>query len=180
MVEEVLVFCHTIFNDAFRSYPDASKEKLKEQESAKFIIRYLIETRNDNLEILAITSEQVMEALEYSLPNQGIGDYPAKIVLAFKNLILTIDGKVQNLGESVTIISDLISSKIDGVKLISNMPKKKIDVINFYQKYESTSRHIKEQDIPFKIINACDIEDYLRKKNPEICKVIDKRVNNEL
>lgn len=171
----VLVLCHTILNDAFRNYPGATTQKLKEQESAKFIIRYLIETKG-NGSISAITSEQVMKSLEYTLPNQGIGGFPAQIILGLKNLIISVDGKVQNLGESVTVISDIVASKIEDAKLVSNMSRKKLDVIEFYQKYEPSSRKIKEDDIPFDIITSCDIEEYLRRTDPTTCGVIDERV----
>jgi len=176
---EVISLCHTIFNDAFRTYPDSTEEKLKEQNSAKFIIRYLIEIGGMNRNLIAVTSEQVMEGLEYTLPNQGTGGYSAQIILALKNLILTFDGVVKDLSESVTIISDILSTKIEDVKLISNMPKKKKDAIFFYQKYQTTSRRIREEDLPFKILNACDIEEHLRREDPKTCEEIDKRLEED-
>ena len=184
-----LVFCHTLFNDAFRSYPDADTLKINEQKSAQFIIRYLIETKGDNSDILAITSEQVMESLESNFPRQGINIYfnepeirflPAQMILALKNLLLVVDGGVKNIGESITIISDIASSKIGNTKLISNMSNKKRDIIEFYQKYSPSSKKIKEEDIPFEVITTCELEDYLRRVNPITCEIIDKRVKGEL
>lgn len=187
----VIVLCHTIFNDAFRNYPDATPLKLEEQESAKFIIRYLIETRGDNSKIIAITSEQVMRELELNFPRQGIINvynidkekivfYPAQMILALKNLLFVIEGKVKNKGESVTIISDIFSSKIGNTHLISNMANKKRDIIDFYQKYESSSKKIKPEDIPFQVMTSCEIESHLREEDPSTCMIIDKRVNGEL
>jgi len=187
----VIVLCYTIFNDAFRSYPDATSEKLEEQESSKFILRYLIETRGDDSKIIAITSEQVMGDLESSFPRQGIINvynfneekivfYPAQMILALKNLLFIVDGKVKNRGESITIISDILSSKIGNTNLISNMANKKRDIIDFYQKYESSSKRIKPEDIPFQVMNSCEIESHLRKEDPSTCTIIDKRVNGEL
>lgn len=174
----LIVLCHTIFNDAFREYPDTDENKKREQESAKFIFRYLIETRNDGeSKVTAVTSEQVMSNLEYNLPNQGIGTYPAQLILALKNLIHTVNGKVQNLGESVTIISDLIASKIDGTNLVSNMPSKISKVVEYYQQYEPTSRRIRITDIPFSVVSACEIEETIRELDPEVCAEIDEKLS---
>jgi len=177
MVQNLIVLCHTIFNDAFRNYPNVSEDKKLEQESAKFIFRYLIETRDsNNQKIVAVTSEQVMFGLEYSLPNQGIGTYPAQIILALRNLMYQVNGKVSNLGESITIISDILASKIDKVILVSNMPSKVLKVVEYYQKYEPTSRRIGRGDIPFNILSAMEIEEIIRELDPDTCEKIDKRL----
>lgn len=185
----VLVFCHTLFNDAFRNYPDVSQLKLNEQKSAQFIIRYLIETKDNNSKIVAITSEQVMESLESNFPRQGINldfkeasirFHPAQMILALRNLLIVVDGGVKNIGESITIISDIASSKIGTTKLISNMSNKKRDLIEFYQKYSSSSKKIKEENIPFEVMTTCELETYLRQKDKLTCDTVDKRVSGEL
>ncbi len=185
----VLVFCHTLFNDAFRNYPDTTPLKLKEQKSAQFIIRYFIETKGDDSKTLAITSEQVMESLESNFPRQGINlnfnetdirFRPAQMILALRNLLIVFDGGVKNIGESITIISDIASSRIGTTKLISNMSNKKRDIIEFYQAYSQSSKKIKDENIPFEVMTTCELEDYLRRGEQLICETIDKRIRGEL
>ena len=173
----IFVICHTVLNDAFREYSDADDEKKKQQKSAKFLIKYLIEKSVINIgNVIAITSEQVMSSLDENLPNQGVGGYRAQILMALRNLILTIDTQIKNINESVIIISDLLSSRIENVILISNMKKKIRHTLDFYQKYEKSSRKWKEEDIPFEIKDTVEIEKVLRETDKETCDMIDSRI----
>jgi len=174
----VLILCHTIFFDVFREYSKPTPH----QESAKFLVRYVIEKQTD-LELgsfVAITSKQVKECLWGKLPyNQGHPDFPAQILIVLENLILSIKPPVKNLDESVIIIADLLSSRVEEVLLVSNMPKKTTLAIEFYQKSEKSSRKWKEKNLPFKVINTSELEKLLRKIDPETCTVIDERIKEQ-
>lgn len=170
-----LVICHTILNDAFRTYPTPAEH----QESARFLIRYLIEkvsqdTIQTKFPVCAVTSEQVMGCVAEKLPRQGYPYYkaPAQVLLALRNLITALDTSVKNLNESVIILADVLSTRADTI-LVTNMLKKVIHTCDFYQKYERSSKIWKEKDIPFFINNTTEIEEILRKKDKEICDKVD-------
>jgi len=171
----ILVMCHTVLNDALRS--DYAPEH---QESAKFLIRYLIEKQVSLSDghYQSVTSQQVMESIYDKLPNQGHPDFPAKILLILKNLILDLDtSPVKNINESVIIISDVLSSSSDEVVLVSNMEKKIRLVVDFYQKSEKTSKRWKPKNIPFRILNTTQVVEQLRKIDTKLCDLVDKRLS---
>jgi hypothetical protein len=171
----VLVLCHTVFNDVFRNY----EEPTPHQESAKFLIRYIIEKQANLTDGYRIpfTSEQVKDSIWGKLPyNQGHSDLPAQLAIVLENLICSVKPPVENLDESVIIIADILSSRVEDVILVTNMPKKKEHVLAFYQKSEKTSKRWKEKDIPFKIATTTELKKMLREKDPDTCNAVDDRL----
>ena len=172
-----LVLCHTVFNDAFREYAEPTVH----QKSAKFLIRYIIEKQANSIDgyDVPFTSEQVKNSIWGKLPyNQGHPKFPAQLAIVLETLVISPNPPVENLDESVIIIADILSSRADEVVLVTNMKKKIVHVLDFYQKSEKTSRKWKERDIPFKILTTTYLENLLRERDVNICNTIDERLQD--
>jgi len=169
----LFILCHTIFHDVWRNYERPSEH----QSSARFFVRYLIEKRTSMTDddVIAVTSEEVINSMSGFLPNQGSGQYQAQLVLALKNIVFPLPTKIQNLNESVVIIADVLASRGTDVILVSNMPNKVNKIVDFYQKYEKTSKKWQPKHIDeiFKIMNTTELEAHLRKTDKETCNNVD-------
>ena len=176
-VARVLVLCHTFFNDAWRTDYGPSEN----QQSARFLARYLIEKQSmDKDDFIAITSDQVMEAISENLPNQGIGSNPAQMILVLRNLVCSVDTKVDSLNESVIIIADILSSRGYEVVMVTNMPKKIKHMVDFYQRHEKTSKQWQPKHIAslFKVMSTKELEKFLRDNDKLTCDVVDEQLTN--
>lgn len=172
----LFILCHTIFHDIWRKY-----EKITEyQSSSKFFVRYLIEKLTSMTEddIIAVTSEEVINSISGQLPNQGSGQYQAQLVLALKNIVTPVPTKIENLNESVIIIADVLASRGVDVILVSNMPNKINKVVDFYQKNEKTSKQWQPKHITeiFRIMNTAELEKYLRNTDKNVCDNVDSQL----
>lgn len=170
----VLVLCHTVFNDVWRTDYGPTEN----QPSAKFLARYLIEKQasGDDDDYVAVTSEQVLEAISENLPNQGIiGSNPAQLVMVLRNMLLTFDTKVKDLNESVIIIADMLSSRGFEVVMVTNMNKKIKHIVDFYQKHEKTSKQWQPKHIEslFSVLSTSQLEKFLRDNDKEMCDLVD-------
>jgi len=181
MALRCFILCHTFFHDVWRTYGNPTEIVKVNQSSAKFLARYIIEKKSSggNDDFVAITSEQVMEAIYRNLPNQGAGSMnPAQMLLVLGNLIETVPTKKENINDSVSIIADVLSSHGFDVIMVTNMPSKIEKIVTFYQNNEPTSRQWSEKRILslFRVINTTELEKYLRETDKATCDMVDKQL----
>ena len=171
------ILCHTIFNDAFRN-----DYKYDKQKPTQFLMKYIIvkQATLDEGYFVVATSNQVISNIKDNFKQVQLPGTPSQIIIILDNLIGKVNIKSKDINESVIILSDLFSSRMEEIVLVSNMPKKIQKVIAFYQASEKSKKEWKETDIPFTIRDANDIEIMLREKDPDICKIVDDLIANDV
>lgn len=154
-------------------------EKFKIWRASRFIANLIIEKKAEIPEgsTFAVTSKNSFD----EFANTFLGENPPakliEIVSILNNSTYIAESEPLNklpIDEGVIAICDTLysRSKYNPI-LISNIPKKKEYAESFYRKSDPKARKIK---IPFPIYGVGDAEMILRGRFPELCKIVDERM----
>jgi hypothetical protein len=178
--ETILVLCHSFFHDAFRIQKPINLTKFKIWMASRFVANLIIEKQAELPEgsSFAVTSKQVFADFASKFHGDNPSDKQKETVAILHNSIYVIDRpSVERLSidDSVLVITDTLYSRSNYAPiLVSNIPKKIEKAEEFYRKKNPQAK------IPYPIYSAIETEAYLRGRFTELCKLVDKRIENKL
>lgn len=177
--EIILVLCHSFFHDAFRPQKPVDMEKFKIWQSSRFVTNLIIEKQGEAPEgtVFAVTSKSAFDDFAKTFLGENPSAKLIEIVSILKNAIFIVETELVNklsIDEGVIFICDTLYSRSKyAPMLVSNIPKKIKKAESFYLKSDPEARKVK---IPFPIYRVGDAEMILRGRFPELCKIVDERI----
>lgn len=177
----LLVVCHTVFHDAFRKYPRPTPN----QNSARFLIRYIIEKMSDpDMNQFSLTSRKTLDNIFNRVKYMGYPGIPPNMRRTMESMMLIFDSNIININEEIVAGCDWFASKTTREAILtSNMKKMVAHTLKFYQDNEKTKRQWKEYDIgkaiPFIVKGTSYVEKLLNKIDSKTCKVVYSRLKKE-
>ncbi len=182
--EIVLVLHHTYLHDTFRAYPEFPMEKIDQLKACRFILRYIIEKKTDDLtRDTAITSDKAYSdfLVKFKDSVKTAGAY--KFLKILDKLIFKVASdqiNSLNVEEGVMTISDKIfstSSEYEPILVIS--PEAKAKFIEQTKAFYTATLKEKFTAVPFRILDYYETEAVLVDKYPVLYKIIKERVGSE-
>ena len=182
--EIVLVLHRTYFHDTFRDYPDFSMERYAQLKSCRFIARFIIEKKTDDLTSeSAITSQSIYDDFLVKFRGSAKTSGAEKFLEILDKLICKVESPQINkldFDEGILTIADTIystSSEYEPLLVVSNSAKTKF--ISQATVFYKATLGEKFTSIPFRILNYDETQAVLQDKYPPLCQIIKERVGED-
>ncbi|MBU4255814.1 MAG: hypothetical protein KKB04_00995 [Candidatus Thermoplasmatota archaeon] len=178
--QSVLVLCHTIFHNAFRTekYREINTQKFKKWLQSKFIADFIIEIGSELSEgnYFAFTSEKIFKEFSEQLEKECTHPEVYEHLNILRKLIFCVPNESVNKLEvngGIIVIADVLSNRNDYEPvLITDMKDKKVEFAKEYYKKSITHEDFK---IPFSILNLEETISFLKGRYPVQYELVKKR-----
>lgn len=163
----VLVLCHTIFHDAFRTsaFGRVDAKTFKKLLQSKFIADFVIELGSETAEPVTFTSKRAFDEF-YALLEKECKQPEVYVYLELiKKLVYCVPTDSINkldINEGIIVIADILSnSEGREPSIITDMKDKKVEIAKeYYKKY--TGKRKTEPKIPFSILSLEEAIGFLK------------------